>query len=65
MRHRHYDIFQPFGNDDMRQFFFVRNSGLPLGTFPRRTHRRRWPSVDRVVVCVVIALGLIAWMLPQ
>ena len=46
---------------DMRQFRFVRDSRLPLGTFPRRVWLRRI-NPDRVVfaVCIAIVLALVA-----
>ena len=45
--------------DDPRYYRFERNSGLPVGTFPR-TERRQWPKVDRIVIVGVIVLGLVA-----
>lgn len=43
---------------DMRQFRFVRESKLPLGTFPRRIWLRRI-NPDRVVFAVCIVVGLL------
>lgn len=62
MIHRHYDA-GPICNDDPRQFHFVRSSGIPLGTFPRR-ERRRWPSVDRVVVWAIVVCGVASLFIP-
>ena len=47
-------------NDHHRHYFFSRNSGLPVGYFPRQKPRRRWPSVDRVVFVCVILIGVLA-----
>jgi len=46
-----------YSNDDPRHFFFVRDSRLPLGTFPRRHYNpERWVFA----ACVVLVLALIA-----
>ena len=45
-------------NDDMRHFFFERDSKLPHGTFGSR----KWtPDRFVVVACVVLAVLLVIW----
>ena len=56
MTHRHYDICQPIGNDDARQFYFVRSSGLPLDYFPReRSYRLVWLASAVLAVVLMVA----------
>ena len=49
--------------DDPRYYRFERNSGLPVGTFPR-SERRRWPKVDYVVMWVCVIALCVAGLIP-